>query len=177
MKSIKLFIVLALLLPAVAGGQAVFNTTNMQKVQLEVSELQQAIQTSKPSGITLEFDTTTISVDGQMMRGPEFVQSLASIITTMPNRNLVMANPLPDKLGTLWDFEIVEPDYQLTSDSCIVNFQYRLLASGVRLHPGRIEFVKQRHGWRMTKLDGLLAFLTDELNVIKGGKNNREQLK
>jgi hypothetical protein len=172
-----LCVLLAALPASLVFPQSLFKINDLQKVQLEVNQLQQDVQRSRPGSIALEYDTITIEVDGVLMRGPEFVQSFIDLFTSLPSRSPGMANPLPDKLGTLWDFEIVEPQYQFEADTCKVDFQYRLLATSVRTHSGRIVFARFGGGWRLTKLDGLLPLLSDELSFLRNRQEGRGRIK
>ncbi|MCX6832259.1 MAG: hypothetical protein NT028_09030 [candidate division Zixibacteria bacterium] len=151
-----------------ASCQSGFVINDTQKVQLELNQFQQDIRRTKPGSSALSLDSITISTDGHVLLWQDFVQQFGALIAAMPGRNVVMTNPLPGKLGTLWDFEIIDCDLSFVGDRCIVKCQYRLRASGVRTGSGKIEFERISRGWRFSEINGFLPLLNQELSLLRG---------
>ncbi len=172
MHSTKWLVVVFLLWSAVALGQCAFSLTQEQEVQLTLSEIQQVIQQARADRIEMPLDSFLI-VDGQPTSVVELATRVNATLKSMPARDIYASNPLPAKLGVFWDFQITEPTLEFAGDTCHVNCTYLLVAGGVRIGVGHIDFVKIGRGYRVARLDGLVPFLNQELQALKTSQRAR----
>jgi hypothetical protein len=163
---------LAMVCPAIVLAQCAFSPTEQQKVQLTLSEIQQVMQQARADGIEMPLDSFLV-VDGQPSSAVELATRVKAILTSMPARDIYASNPLPGKLGVFWDFQISEPTLEFTGDTCHVNCTYLLVASGVRVGAGHIDFAKIGRSYHVTRLDGLVSFLNQELQALSASQRVR----
>jgi hypothetical protein len=176
MHSTKWLVVVLLLWSAVASGQYVFSITERQQVELTLSEIQQVMQQARADRIEMPLDSFLV-VDGQPIGAVEFATRVNTMLTSMPARDIYASNPLPSKLGIFGDFQISEPTLEFAGDTCHVNCTYLLVAGGVRVGTGHIDFVKIGRGYRVARLDGLVPFLNQELQALESSQRARGAIK
>ncbi len=166
MMKIRRLMIVALFLPTAILAQSVFSPTEEQKVGLMVSEIQHGLQRARVGNVELPLGLTFF-VDGTQTDSAEVAATVNAVLAALPFRGIAFSNPLPAKLGPLWDFQITEPSLKFDGDSCHVTCGYLLLANGVRRSLGRMDLVKFGGGYRIVRIDGLLPLLNQEVSATK----------
>ena len=147
-------------------AQSHIDQNDTQKVEILIRFVEQQVRESRPGDVRLSFGVP-VNIDGDMLDDQQLRQSFASILEQMPMRDIQSTNPRPAILGTFWDFEIPELNFNFTPINCIVNCKFDLYASGHREVSGTFEFLKNINGWKIVRMDGLMTFLASELTLVK----------
>jgi hypothetical protein len=170
---ILLTIALAIFLPLTSLlGQGYLDLNDTDRVGLLIAGLKQTITLWQP-GETNAVTWGDVSADGVIMKEGRFNDTLRQIINNTPQRSIRMANPLPGKFGSFWDFQLDFVSLPINGSQCDVPCTFGLFANVGRVGSGLIGLTKEGLNWRITRIDGLLPFLTAEsqlLSITKKGQ-------
>ena len=156
-------------------AQGYLNLTDEQLVELNISALKQAVMTWK-AGEMQGVTWGNVSVDGVVMTSTQLHDSLAQIVTNMPQRSVRMANPSPEQMGVFWDFQLDYASITINGSQCSVPCTFGLFANTGRVGSGLIELQKEDSSWRITRVDGLLSFLAGEVQLLGTPKGDLQKL-
>lgn len=155
--------VLTLAVPA--HGQAVLRIDQRAEAELVISTVQEAVQRSR-IGRVVSFMTPGVTVDGVPNAGQSGMAKFDNLLLSLPDRDVFMSNPRPDRLGPLWDFQI-DAQYAFTDSSCQIECTFKLIAAGRYEAAGVIGLKRAQDSWQLESIAGLQAFLAAESDRVR----------
>lgn len=170
---ILLAISLAIALPLTSSvGQGYLDLSDGDRIGLMIAGFKQTIMTWQP-GEENTVIAGDVSADGVILKDGRFNDTLRQIITSMPQRNIGVANPLPGRLGVFWDFQLDFASLPIVGSQCDVPCTFGLYATSGRVTSGVIGLTKEDTHWRISRIDGLLPFLAAEAQLQKVTKKGQ----
>lgn len=157
-----------------ACAVSAFKINSQQQLDLAISTLQAELQQSKPDETRARVDTEILA-DGVNMDPEAFVSTVQSVIIALAGQRSSVRNPASEFFGPLWDFEILDREFQYRGDSCYVSCRFRVFAAGPTERPGQFAFVRQNRGWRLCALNGLFPFLQELTETNKNRQSEAAQ--
>lgn len=154
---------LALLLSGSVRSQTVLAIGDREKMQLQLQVVENAVRCLR-AGHVGAFFSDSIRFDGAQTSRTEFETVISSVLARLPDRDVLVGSPQPDRLGPWWDFEIIDPQYEFADSTCIVSCTYRLSADGVRTKAAEMHFRKIGAQWGVYEVDGLIDILSQSVS-------------